>query len=50
MKDGSLYQGFILNRQFNGKGRLTSSNGDIYQGNWKDGKIVGKGVFYNKKE
>ena len=50
MKDGSLYQGFISNRLYNGKGRLTSANGDIFQGNWKDGKIVGKGVFYNKKE
>ena len=30
------------NAQFNGKGRMTHANGDIYQGEWKDGKWSAK--------
>ena len=37
-KDGSKYQGMSHNQLFNGKGRMTHANGDIYQGEWKDGK------------
>lgn len=33
------------NQQFNGKGRMTHANGDIYQGEWVDGKANGMGVF-----
>jgi hypothetical protein len=36
------------NGLFNGKGRMTHSNGDIYQGDWKDGKAYGKGVFIDQ--
>ena len=39
--DGSTYQGMTKNAQFNGKGRMTHANGDIYQGEWKDGKANG---------
>lgn len=28
--DGSFYQGFTRNRKYNGRGRLTYSNGDVY--------------------
>ena len=29
-KDGSVYSGFTFNQLYNGKGRLTHANGDIY--------------------
>jgi hypothetical protein len=44
-KDGSVYQGMISTKQFNGKGRMTRVNGDIYQGEYTDGKAHGNGVF-----
>ena len=47
-KDGSLYSGFIKNKQFNGKGRLVHANNNVYQGEWKDGKANGYGVFFDK--
>tara|TARA_B110000305_G_C19394062_1_gene616457 strand:+ start:403 stop:558 length:156 start_codon:yes stop_codon:yes gene_type:complete len=28
-----------------GKGRMTHTDGDIYQGNWVDGKASGYGTF-----
>jgi hypothetical protein len=31
-KDGSVYEGLTKNNKFNGKGRLTHSNGDYYIG------------------
>lgn len=34
---------------YHGVGRLTHPNGDIYQGEWKDGKACGKGIFVDKK-
>jgi hypothetical protein len=34
-----------LNGLYNGRGRMTHVNGDIYQGEWKDGKANGFGVF-----
>jgi hypothetical protein len=43
--DGAEYRGFIKNQVFNGKGRLRHQNGDVYQGEWKDGKAHGRGVF-----
>jgi hypothetical protein len=33
------------NGLFNGKGRMTHANGDIYQGNWQNGKANGHGIF-----
>jgi len=44
-KDGSVYQGMIGGKQFNGKGRMTRENGDIYQGEYVNGKAHGHGVF-----
>lgn len=38
-----------LNGEFHGKGQMTHANGDIYQGEWKDGKAEGTGIFYDKK-
>ena len=29
----------------NGRGRMTHSNGDIYEGSWKDDKAHGFGIF-----
>ena len=43
--DGAEYLGFTKNKKFNGRGRLTHQNGDIYQGDWKEGKAHGLGVF-----
>ena len=37
------------NGVFNGKGRMTHVNGDIYQGEWVNGKASGQGVFLNNK-
>lgn len=34
-----------MNGLFHGKGRMTHSNGDIYQGEWKEGKANGFGVY-----
>ena len=48
-KDGAVYQGFTNNKLFNGKGRLTHASGDIYHGDWKDGKAHGKGVYVSKE-
>jgi len=36
------------NGKYEGKGRMTHSNGDIYQGEWKDGKACGNGVFVDQ--
>ena len=33
------------NELFNGKGRMTHANNDIYQGEWRAGKANGYGVF-----
>lgn len=33
---------------FDGKGRMTHANGDIYQGEWKEGKACGAGIFIDK--
>ena len=31
--------------KFQGEGRLTSADGDAYEGDWKDGKRDGEGSF-----
>lgn len=33
------------NGKFEGKGRFIYENKDIYEGEWKDGKANGQGVF-----
>lgn len=37
MKDGSIYEGFFKNELYNGKGKLTMSNGNILEGNFDNG-------------
>ena len=32
----------------NGQGRITYSNGDIYEGNFENGKLKGQGKFISK--
>jgi len=49
-KDGSLYSGFIKNKQLNGKGRLVHANNNIYQGEWVNGKANGTGVLIDKSD
>uniref|UniRef100_A0A7S3FUJ5 Uncharacterized protein n=1 Tax=Strombidium rassoulzadegani TaxID=1082188 RepID=A0A7S3FUJ5_9SPIT len=34
---------------FDGKGRMTHPNGDIYQGQWREGKACGKGIFLDQQ-
>lgn len=34
-----------MNNEANGKGKFTHANGDIYDGNWKNGKAHGYGIF-----
>jgi hypothetical protein len=33
---------------FHGKGRIQHANGDIYHGEWKEGKANGKGVLIDQ--
>jgi hypothetical protein len=33
---------------FHGKGRIQHANGDIYHGEWKEGKANGKGFYLSK--
>ena len=34
----------------NGKGRMTKTDGDIIQGNWKNGKVNGYAAFHDVKD
>jgi len=43
--DGSKYEGFWLDGEYDGKGRLIHANGDFYSGMWKKGKADGYGTF-----
>ena len=49
MQDGSIYQGQIQkfngHYRFQGQGSLTFSNGDLYDGEWKNGQMHGSGVY-----
>lgn len=49
-KDGSMYAGLVKDKMRNGKGRMTYANGDIYQGDWVNGKAHGVGVFVDKED
>ena len=37
--------GMTKNGVFEGRGRMTHANGDIYQGDWHQGKASGSGIF-----
>lgn len=43
-----MYAGQVKDKFRNGKGRMTYANGDIYQGDWVNGKAQGNGVFVDK--
>ena len=45
--DGSKYEGYWLNDQANGKGRLIHHDGDTYEGNWVNDKADGQGTYEN---
>ena len=40
-----MYRGSFQNDNLNGHGKLTHSNGDFYDGMWKDGLKHGFGVY-----
>ena len=42
---GTTYQGFTLKQKYNGRGRLTTKTGVVYQGDWVAGKKSGNGVI-----
>lgn len=39
----------IANQKFEGKGQMTHANGDIYWGEWLNGKAHGKGIFIDRE-
>ena len=44
--DGGEIEGQIVNNEFNGKGRIHFDNGDIYEGELKNGSAMEKGFLY----
>ena len=44
-KDGSVYEGPLVDGKRTGKGTLTWPSGDIYEGDWRDDKRNGKGTM-----
>jgi hypothetical protein len=38
--DGSVYQGNFKSGVYEGEGKLTWKNGDVYEGGWRDGKVI----------
>ena len=47
-EDKTYYEGFFLNGEKNGKGRLISADGELKEGDWKNGKFVLEAVNGNK--
>lgn len=45
LPDETLYEGITFNQKPQQKGKMTYSNGDVYFGDWKDGKADGEGIF-----
>jgi len=39
--DGTKYEGTYDQDRHNGKGRLIHADGDVYEGQWQDGKAHG---------
>ncbi|WP_028975120.1 MORN repeat-containing protein [Spirochaeta cellobiosiphila] len=48
LPDNSVFEGSISNRMFEGYGELTWDNGDVYKGQFKHGRMDGKGVLTTK--
>ena len=46
--DGKIDSGFYSNGNLNGIGRIHLHNGDIFDGYLKDGKMQGRGVFFQE--
>jgi len=44
-KDGSIYNGQLINKIPNGKGKTTFKTGDTYEGEYRDGKRQGEGTY-----
>lgn len=44
-KDGTLYQGEVVNGKKQGKGKLTSLDATLYEGQFENDKIKGEGVL-----
>ncbi|WP_461253746.1 hypothetical protein [Treponema sp. R8-4-B8] len=42
-KDGSVYEGDLVNGKPHGKGKLTYIYGSVYEGDWVDGEQTGLG-------
>lgn len=48
LPNGDFYVGYFLNGKFDGNGKMYYKNGNIYDGEWKDGKRHCKAIFRNK--
>jgi len=47
--NGTKYEGFWNNNEFDGKGRFIYENGDYFFGEWKNGKTDGVGTFVSSE-
>ena len=46
-KNGNIkYKGEFFNDKYEGNGKYYFENGNYYEGNWKNGKMNGKGIIY----
>ncbi|WCL81815.1 caspase family protein [Saprospira sp. CCB-QB6] len=43
---GRVYEGYFVNRKYEGKGNLTYTDGSKYEGDWKNGLPDGEGTHY----
>jgi len=42
-KDKTTFKGRFKNGFLSGEGKLTTANGDVYEGGWEDNKFHGRG-------
>jgi hypothetical protein len=47
-KNGQIFEGFYKEDKKDGEGKLQFEDGSSVEGNWIDGKLHGKGKYYNK--
>jgi hypothetical protein len=40
-----MYEGYWVDGQANGRGRLIHADGDVYEGGWKNDKAHGYGIY-----
>lgn len=50
MEDGSFYTGQFVSNEMTGLGRMQQTNGNVYQGEWHQGKANGHGVFEDTQQ